>query len=799
MTEAQPAVKQDIATIADKHEYDIDQIDAFLDIVFEAADPEEECILTWMTKGAPGYPMLDTELLRKLKRVPVERALYFGTSTTAPDPRSGKLFNRKSLFKRFFVLVLDDIGTKVKIDKLPPELKPTYIIETSKGNFQYGYVLEEPIDELVHAELLVQLIYDAGFSDDGGKMATKLVRLPDGVNGKPGRLDMPVKLIHMSGPKWTPAKLLEVLDIGVTWKEVLNDAEAVIQRRANISTGTSSWAPIKALSPNLDGTVDDVLEWMLKENMVKQEAGDWVTIECPWSDEHSSGGATTAGYSPMGRGIAGYASHRSFKCFHAHCSGHKTSEFLEYIAGNGGPARASRDLAADLVATYAYDPITDSAWKLKDVIRAVRVPLGGFKHLHPHKSLIPGTNKAVADTTLWLQSENKTIVWGQTNNPATEAKIVTVDDAHYINTFLKPHWGVGGYEQDDVDKFKQFIGYLIPSKPSADYFLDWLACKAQDMSFRGAGIIMVAKAQGTGRTTLADMIRELFLPSNVETVPYEQIIGGGAFNEWMTNPIVVANETLATPDDSSAYKAYERLKEIVDPRPIETRINPKYGQQRVEKVHSSFLFMSNHAGAIAAAKGDRRLYVLNNAVVPESSAYFGMLNEWLDKKEWMRNVWRWLQERDVDFVDMMSGAPMTMAKEEMLQTSQSLTEQVVRKVLELWPSPMITTRLVKDILAPHAHLVSDMAPTKLNRVIGMVMKSMTMTAHSNVRARLAGKNPSIPRLITAKLSNPDTVVLTTGTDHDIGRLFITFKNSADDADIPAISTAIGEFIHDADD
>ena len=161
----------------DPREYDTDAIDEFLDLVFHAVTNEER-VLTWKAKpgGTPGYPIADDKLIDNLRRTKAPLALYYGTSTCEPDPATGKLYNRKALFKALHVVVLDDIGTKVPVDKLPEGFEPTYIIESSKGNYQYGYVLDAPVTDLEAATMLVQLVYDAGLSDGGGKMATKLVR-----------------------------------------------------------------------------------------------------------------------------------------------------------------------------------------------------------------------------------------------------------------------------------------------------------------------------------------------------------------------------------------------------------------------------------------------------------------------------------------------------------------------------------------------------------------------------------------------------------------------------------------------
>jgi hypothetical protein len=215
--------------------YDTELIDDFLTLVFGYEDDLQidEEILTWAVKPAkpPQYPVPASDLLSGLARTKQPKALYFGTSTCSRDESDNTLYNRKALFKRLFVVVLDDIGTKVDPAILPEELKPTYIIESSEGNYQYGYVLSEPVDSLPAAEALINLAYTSGFSDEGGKMPTKLVRLPEGINGKVGDKQTFIsKLVESDGPKWTPQTLLDAMGYGLDWADILKDADEVMKR-----------------------------------------------------------------------------------------------------------------------------------------------------------------------------------------------------------------------------------------------------------------------------------------------------------------------------------------------------------------------------------------------------------------------------------------------------------------------------------------------------------------------------------------------------------------------------------------
>ena len=80
------------------------------------------------------------------------------------------------------VMVLDDIGTKSKTPPLPP----TWIMETSPGNYQWGYAFnDQPTKGDFSAAILA--IAAAGYTDAGAVNPVRNFRLPGSVNIKPGR------------------------------------------------------------------------------------------------------------------------------------------------------------------------------------------------------------------------------------------------------------------------------------------------------------------------------------------------------------------------------------------------------------------------------------------------------------------------------------------------------------------------------------------------------------------------------------------------------------------------------------
>ena len=744
-------------------DYDVEELQKFIDFVFQEADPDEdENVLIWYSKtNVPYLPTTEDAALRHLAHTHNPYALYFGTATCMKNPDDNRLYNRKKLFKQLHVVVLDDIGTKIPMDTLPEALKPSYIIETSAGNYQYGFVLSEPVDNLAHAQALIHLAYTSGYSDAGGGMPTKAVRLPGGVNGKEGaKKGFKVNLKHMDGPKWTPADLLLALGVDETWEYVQENTAAIVNR----NVGTSPWSPVAAQAASMLGVIDPVLEWLYTKGRVKSENDEWVTILCPWAHNHTKG--DEGSYSPLGRGEGRHKEYRGFHCFHDGCSGapkgHNKkgiTDFLQDVAAQGGPEAAVHDPAARLVAEWAFDCTTDTVWQIRDGQQPRSISMQAFKHTFPNKLQVinsAGKTKLVGQTNLWMVSPSRVIVSGRTFDPTTSSKLVRRGEDLLINMFYHPEWGAGTYDKADVKMFEDFLAYLLPTPEEREYFTDWLSAKCQNLGFRGAGILMIAKQQGTGRTTLSDMIETLIGTENTENVPFNRLTGDGVFNEWMEKPLVVTNETKDTSDTKSYYKVYEGLKEYVDPRPKRERINPKYGQQRISMVYSSYLMFSNHDNALAVAGNDRRFYVMRNASQPATPNFFTRLNAWLErldddgKPKWAKSIWRWLQTREVDVEAMLAPAPMTAAKRAMISASKNPLSVAVEAVIEAWPGDFVATYKIKTILNGVATRLSANSIHNYDGQIKAIVGAQTETIGSGTVIRIEGRTVA-PKIKVASL------------------------------------------------
>ena len=204
------------------------------------------------------------------------------------------------------VMVLDDVGDPEKAPNTSP-LPPTWIMETSVGSFQWGYVFsEQPTKGDFTAAITA--IADAGYTDKGATNAVRNFRLPGSVNIKPNRNNFASVLVEFHPEReYTLPEICSALNV----------------------------APAEANTAHIRNTLladtgeDDVLAWLNEQKLVLSNVNGegWVSVVCPNHASHSDGNPD-ARYKPVDR---------SFCCWHGHCNELDSKTFLTWVADNGGP------------------------------------------------------------------------------------------------------------------------------------------------------------------------------------------------------------------------------------------------------------------------------------------------------------------------------------------------------------------------------------------------------------------------------------------------------------------------------
>lgn len=342
---------------------------------------------------------------------------------------------------------------------------------------------------------------------------------------------------------------------------------------------------------------------------------------------------------------------------------------------------------------HVYDrglpPRSVSAFKTQLASMAITVkgPRGGEQVMNP--------------VAVWLKHDRRLTVDGLDFNPSTE-DVVFLDAGGRVklNTYRPPSFDE--VEPEGLEVWLAFLRHLLPHPDERAWFENWLACKAQRPTMRGAGVAMVAPGLfGAGRGTLFTILSGVFGEAHCRAVPAAALLGldsQSSFNEWQADSLFAFCDEIALPDPSLATRrrAYDRLKDLVDPAARKVTVNVKYGRPRQVTCYTALIVASNHVGALPLEEGDRRFAVLSNGrkLLEDqhlAEALFAYKDGAVFRPGFLRAVRDNLLSRDADFEAALL-PPMTAAKEDLIDASRGLLEDLIEEVLHLHPQGIMSKR-----------------------------------------------------------------------------------------------------------
>lgn len=283
-----------------------------------------------------------------------------------PD-EAGRYRATKDRAVSIHALMLDDVGTKVNPDRLTG-IKPSWVIETSPGNHQVGFILYPPVKDLQRFEKLKSALIHAGLCDPGATgVSTRWMRLPNGINGRP-RYGNPSFRCRLVG-----------------WNPLLRFSVDQLEEMLNITTKQE----VSAAEQPSQAQRDEVLERLKHVGLYKKPIGNGKhEITCPWVSEHTGGIDNGAAYfEPSDQFPKG-----GFRCHHSHGESLHIRELIAYLGLPGAqqapwvngswpePARLPSQLlpvpklTADYLPQAINEGVSDIAERLGCPIEYVAIP-----------------------------------------------------------------------------------------------------------------------------------------------------------------------------------------------------------------------------------------------------------------------------------------------------------------------------------------------------------------------------------------------------------------------------------------
>lgn len=341
---------------------------------------------------------------------------YFSLAVFRPD-EAGQFRRQKSRFQALYAVMLDDIGTKVARERLT--LPPSWVLRTSPGNHQAGYLLGEPLADGNVADRLMNAIVAAGLCDPGANgPRARLARLPVGVNGK-HRPPFQCRMVE-----WSPDLRYSVEDLvdGLELEMVSAGRPARQGTRAaqqRPSDGDPVWIP----RPEENA----VLVALRDRGLYKAPLGDGKhDITCPWVTEHTgavNGG--TAYFEPDDNWPIG-----GFKCLHGHCAERHVRDLLRFVDIEVNTARMKptiRVMAGEIhrVVDAAERELAHSRRHYQRgglIVTVVTDP--GTRETRVQEISAPALVRALAGAATWERFDGRSEDWVRTDPPARHAAVL---------------------------------------------------------------------------------------------------------------------------------------------------------------------------------------------------------------------------------------------------------------------------------------------------------------------------------------------------------------------------------------
>ena len=377
--------------------------------------------------GLGGWPACRADI--SAMTLSTETNNFIGCSSFYPGA-DGSFRARKGQFAACHFLMLDDLGTKVPLDRLDG-FELSWLIETSPGNHQGGIILAEALTDGAAAIRLLNALIESGLCDAGATgPLSRWARLPVAINGKPKYVDEAGKPFRCRLLEWRPENRY-------TPQEIVDQLQLELAPAGRPKKTGKRSTSSDSIFRSIGNATDDVLTPRAAENPVVaalKARGLYKTplgsgkhdITCPWLQEHTDAIDSGAAYFepdehyPLG----------GFCCQHSHRDKYHIRALLEFLGVRNAEARHKpmiRVIAGDLhrVVDAAEKELANRGrhYQAGGLIVSVSTdPTSGDPSIVPTSA--PALTRELSIAATWEKYDGRTEDWVRCDPPARHATIL---------------------------------------------------------------------------------------------------------------------------------------------------------------------------------------------------------------------------------------------------------------------------------------------------------------------------------------------------------------------------------------
>jgi len=348
--------------------------------------------------------------------LPSDANNYFSLAVFKSD-EAGHYRRQKARFHALYAVMLDDIGNKVDKERLT--LPPSWMLETSPGNHQAGYLLRDPLTDGLSTDKLMNAIVAAGLCDPGANgPRARLARLPVAMNGKHSPPFVCKMVVWSPELRYSVNEMVEGLQL-----EMMQATRPKRQRARMAQEPPADGDPVWIPRPDENA----VLAALRNHGLYKVPLGEGKhNITCPWLSEHTGrADSGTAYFEPDDQWPIG-----GFKCLHGHCADRHIRDLLKSLDIEISAARMKptiRVIAGEMnrVVDAAERELAQSRRHYQRgglIVTVVTDP--GTRETRVQEITPPSLVRALSSVATWERFDGRSEDWVRADPPARHASVL---------------------------------------------------------------------------------------------------------------------------------------------------------------------------------------------------------------------------------------------------------------------------------------------------------------------------------------------------------------------------------------
>lgn len=664
---------------------------------------------------------------------------YFCISLTGDAGRKTAGAYAKN-FRSCHCVVLDDVGTKIQAHDVVLALgHPSWRFETSRGNEQWGYLLDRPEPSLRRVKRLYTRLRRIPLTDCGDP--SRNMRLPVQVNTKAG-LDWRVVV-----RAWHPDRrfAMAVLEQGAGLEPGPDEAapaaqgspqEAPVAPAAAAVVNAPAAASAGPSPPGAAGGVDVIIrqlnEWGWLTGTRTGDGGGWHLRQCPWEVDHTPGARAADERTAVWAG-------GGFKCWHGHCAERSRSAFIEWFnaelderSGGAvrdvaqlvmGPIDASEvkvpeiaqkviDAGAGFLAEYVWVSGQGSFWsrRTRDLVPKAGVDV---RYRLPLTRLlrVTGPRGRVVELTptTWFSRQTGRVVADNVTYWPGETAVFERDGLVFANRWKACDVGAeralaGRVTNAEVRPWLDLVWHVLGSEGPRFVVraLDMLALVIGDPGRKPGWHLIVQGGQGIGKDLLATPVVWAVGADNVGRVTAAGLHRD--HNPWAEKRLIVVSELKQTSAGAqNGRDQYNVLKALAENTSDTIPINEKNVRLYHARNVGAFYVTSNEVDALALDADDRRFAVCASTAGKWPAGQYAALVAWLGGAggdgtalvaAWLRQRWARVSRMPGRLAALMGNAPWTASKIAMIEAADPVRAWTREQIESgVWPDLMLSSEV----------------------------------------------------------------------------------------------------------